>query len=53
MLIKSFRKFHDKKGIGCDQNNALSSFSIVHPISTGTFKNTSWRKTNMKGPKTL
>jgi len=21
MLIKIYRKFHDKKGIGCDQNN--------------------------------
>jgi len=53
MLIKSSRKSHDKKGIGCDQNNTLSSSSIVHPISAGTFKNTSWRKTNMKGPKTM
>ena len=32
MLIKSSRKSHDKKGIGCDQNNASSSSSIVHPI---------------------
>ena len=53
MLIKSSRKFHDKKGIGCDQNNASSSFSFVHLISTGTFKNTYWRKTNMTGPKTV
>ena len=51
MLIKSSRKSHDKKAIGCDQNNASSSFSIVHPISVGTFKDKSWRKTNMKGPK--
>jgi len=41
MLIKSSRKSHDKKGIGCDQNNTSSSSSIVHPISAGTFKNTS------------
>jgi len=53
MLIKSSKKSHDKKGIGCDQNNASSSSLIVHPISAGTFKNTSWRKTNMKGPKTM
>jgi len=53
MLIKSFKKSHDNKGIGCDQNNASSSSSIIHPISAGTFKNTSWRKTNMKGPKTV
>jgi len=32
MLIKSSRKSHDKNGIGCDQNNASSSSSIVHPI---------------------
>jgi len=38
MLIKSSRKSHDKKGIGCDQNNTSSSSSIVHPISAGTFK---------------
>jgi len=54
MLIKNSRKSHDKKGIGCDQNNASSSSSsIVHPIFAGTFKNISWRKTNMKGPKTV
>ena len=53
MVIKSFRKSHDKKGIGCDQNNISSSYSIVHPISTRTFKDKSWRKTNMKGPKTV
>jgi len=53
MLIKSSRKFHNKKGIGCDQNNASPSSSTIHPISAGTFKNTSWRKTNMKGPKTM
>ena len=53
MLIKSSRKSHDKKGIDSDQNNASSSSSIVHPISTGTFKNTYWRKTNMKGPQTV
>jgi len=52
MLIKSSRKSHDKKGIACDQNNASSSSSIVHPISEGTFKDKSLRKTNMKGPKT-
>jgi len=39
--------------IGCDQNNTSSSSSIVHPISVGTFKNKSWRKTNMKGSKTV
>jgi len=53
MLIKSSRKSHDNKGIGFDQNNTSSSSSIVHPISAGTFKNTSWKKTNMKGPKTI
>jgi len=53
MFIKSSKKFHDKKGIGCDQNNASSSFFIVQPISAGTFKNTCWKKTNMKGPKTV
>jgi len=36
MLIKSSRKSHDKKGIGCDQNNTSSSSSIVHPISART-----------------
>ena len=51
MLIKSSRKSHDKKGIGCDQNNTLSSSSIVHPISARTFKDISWSKTNMKRPK--
>jgi len=40
MLIKSSRKSHDKKVIGCDQNNTSSS-SIVYPISAGTFKNKS------------
>jgi len=53
MLIKSSRNSHDKKGIGCEQNNASSSSSIVHPISAGTFKDKSLRKTNMKGPKTV
>ena len=53
MLIKSSRKSHDKKGIGCDQNNASFSSSIVHPISAGTFNDKSLRKTNMKGPKTV
>ena len=53
VLIKSSRKSHDKKGIGCDQNNTSSSSSIVHPISVGTFKNKSWRKINIKGPKTV
>jgi len=53
MLIKSSRKSHDKKGIGCDQNNASYSFLIVHHISVGTFKYKSLRKTNMKGPKTV
>jgi len=53
MLIKSSRKSNDKKGIGCDQNNTSSSSSIVHPISAETFKNTSWRKTNMNRPKTV
>jgi len=46
MLLKSFRKSHDKKGVGCDQNNTSSSSFIVHPIlstnsSVGTFKNKS------------
>jgi len=27
MLIKSYRKSHDKKGIGCDQNNTSTSAS--------------------------
>jgi len=58
MLIKSSRKSHDKKGVGCDQNNTSYSSFNVHPIlssnsPTGTFKNKSWRKTNMKGPKKL
>jgi len=53
MLIKSSRNSHDKKGIGCVQNNTLSSSSIVHPISIGTFKDISWSKPNMKGPKTV
>ena len=53
MLIKSSRKSHDKKGIGCDQNNTSSRSSIVHPIFAGTFKDKSLRKTNMKRPKTL
>ena len=53
MLIKSSRKSHDKKGIVCDQNNTSSSSSIVHLISVGTFKDKSWSKTNMKGPKTV
>jgi len=52
MLIESSKKPHDKKGIGCDQNTSSSS-SIVHLISAGTFKNKSWRKTNIKGPKTV
>ena len=51
MLIKSSRKSHNKKGIGCDQNNTSSSSSIVHPIFVRTFKDKSLRKTNMKGPK--
>jgi len=35
MLIKSYRKYHDKKEIVCDQNNIAigtsSSYSITHP----------------------
>jgi len=61
MLIKSSRKSHDKKQIYYDQNNASistsPSSSVAHPrlsinISTRTFKNKTWRKTNMKRPKT-
>jgi len=46
MLIKNSRKSHDKKGIGCDQNNTSSSSSMVHPISAGTFKDKSSKKTH-------
>jgi len=53
MLIKCSRKSHDKKGIGCDQNNTSSNSSIVHLISAGTFNYKSLRKTNMKRPKTV
>jgi len=53
VLINSSRESHDKKGIGCDQNNTSSNSSIIYPISVGTFKNKSWRKTNMNGPKTV
>jgi len=61
MLIKSSRKSHDKKQIYYDQNNASISTSpssfVAHPrlsinIPTRTFKNKTWRKTNMKRPKT-
>ena len=54
MLIKSSRKSHDKKGTGCEQNNSSTTSShsrLSTNIPAGTFKNTSWRKTNMKGPK--
>ena len=58
MLIKSSRKSHDKKGIGCEQNNASTSTSSSHSrLSTnflaGTFKNKPLRKTNRKGPKAI
>ena len=49
--IYSLSQSKDEKGIGCDQNNTSSSSSIVHPISTGTFKNKSLRKINKKWPK--
>jgi len=62
LLIKSFRKSHDKKGIGCDQNNTSTgtslSYSIALPrlftsIPTEAFKNKPFRKTNQKGTKVI
>ena len=44
MLIKNSRKSYDKKGIGCEQNNASTSTSSSHSrlstnIPVRTFKN--------------